>query len=223
MALRPRTIHHQNYGHRVEVPPLTEPVTLADVKEHLRITDSDSDSYIQALITSARITLEEYTGLAFITQQWKLTLDRWPSGRDYWWSGVRQGSLRELEGMYSDLTLPRYPLQSIVSVKTFNQTSDETIVSVGDVFDLDTNSVRGRLTLKAGQVWPIALRESNAIEVIYSAGYGDSTDDVPGPLKQAVMQATAYMYDNRGNCGSANVWANSGAAIHLRAFSDTTV
>lgn len=63
-------------------PPQTEPVTLSEVKAHLRIDGSEEDELLSALITTAREMAEEYTRRAFITQTWELALDS-ASGKVY--------------------------------------------------------------------------------------------------------------------------------------------
>ncbi|MDE1151402.1 MAG: head-tail connector protein [Micavibrio sp.] len=57
-------------------PPALEPVTLADMKTHLRLTHSAEDTLVQNLITAARQACEAFTGLALQTQSWRLQLDR---------------------------------------------------------------------------------------------------------------------------------------------------
>lgn len=49
-------------------PPVTEPVTLAEAKAHLRIDYADEDALITALITVAREQAEALTGLALLTR-----------------------------------------------------------------------------------------------------------------------------------------------------------
>ena len=45
-------------------PPQAEPLTLADVKAHLRLDSGDEDTLLAALIRAAREHLERTTGLA---------------------------------------------------------------------------------------------------------------------------------------------------------------
>jgi hypothetical protein len=57
--------------------PQIEPITLAELKRHLRefasITDADAD--LTQLIIAARQWVEEYTARALIDQNWQLTID----------------------------------------------------------------------------------------------------------------------------------------------------
>ena len=60
--------------------PAVEPVTLAEVKLHLRIDDNADDVLLGALITAARQHAEHDTRRALVTQTRKLVLDEFPSG-----------------------------------------------------------------------------------------------------------------------------------------------
>lgn len=53
--------------------PQVEPVTVAAVKEQLRIDGDEEDTLLETMITTARQLAEEETGRAFITQTWEAT------------------------------------------------------------------------------------------------------------------------------------------------------
>lgn len=55
------------------VDPAVEPVTVAEVKEQLRIDGDEEDTLLETMITTARQLAEEETGRAFITQTWETT------------------------------------------------------------------------------------------------------------------------------------------------------
>lgn len=206
-------------GHRLQIHPSLEPVTLNDLKNYLRLSGASEDQELVALIEEARQLIEDYSGLALITQTWQLTIDRWPSVHEPWWDGVRQAHINILDGGNSSLKLPRHPLQSITSVTVYSGDGTPTTVTVGDIFDVDTQQLLGRLTLKLGAVWPVALRANNAIEIVYKAGYGDDTVDVPMPLVRAVKQLAAYLYSHRGDgCVDGNPLTKSGVASILDTY-----
>jgi uncharacterized phiE125 gp8 family phage protein len=190
-----------------------EPVTATDLRAQVRDAGM-SNTEGAAWVATARAYIEEMNNLAIITQTWRLALDRWPSGREKWWDGVRQGSRSELYGpsSYSDVPLPRYPLQSITSVTTYDTGDNATSITVADVFNVDTYRTPGRIALRSGQTWPIALRETNAIVIDYVAGYGSAAGDVPAPIRQAILLMAASLYENRGDgCSTASAYSMSGA------------
>jgi uncharacterized phiE125 gp8 family phage protein len=149
-----------------------------------------------------------------LPQEWRLTLDHWPTGRGDWWDGVRETAISELfaNGARPWVTLPRYPLVSIVELRVFGFDGTPQVITVGDVFDVDTQQRPGRMALKSGQTWPIALRDTNAIEIRYTAGFA-SPSLVPAPLRRAIRQMAGYMYEHRGDgCEPGDAYSASGAA-----------
>jgi uncharacterized phiE125 gp8 family phage protein len=109
------------------------------------------------------------------------------------------------------LVIPRWPLASITSITTFDENSNSTSVTVANVFDIDIYQTPGRLTLKRGQTWPVALRANNAIQIIYVSGYANAAA-VPSPMKRAIKQLAAFLYSNRGDdCDPSQAYVDSGA------------
>jgi len=215
MSLR-QPVQLQPYrGHVLVTPPAVEPVTLNSVKATLSLEGTCDDEMIMEFISAARTYIEEVTGLAMISQVWLLSLDRWPSGQEPWWDGWRQGSRMELTGpgSWGPLVMPRYPLQSVDDVETFNETGNGTMVNIGATFDVDVYQRPGRVSLKQGATWPIAMRSTDAIRMTYTAGYGDAAASVPAPLRTAVRQMALYLYTHRGDgCDVGSAYRDSGAA-----------
>jgi len=56
--------------------PGSEPVSTAEVKAHARVYTDDDDSYIGELITAVRAEFESLTGIALISQSWRVWYDR---------------------------------------------------------------------------------------------------------------------------------------------------
>ena len=215
MSLRASVPLYQFRGSVLTTAPASEPVTAAELRTHLR-TDSTElpDAEANALITDARTEIENMTGLAFISQSWRLSIDRWPAGGEAWWDGVREMSITELyrTSTIQSLALPRWPLVSITSVTVYDEDSNSTVVNVANTFDVDTYQTPGRITLKRGQTWPVALRANDAIQVIYVAGYTNAAA-VPSPMKRAVKQLAAFLYSHRGDdCDPKDAYDASGAA-----------
>lgn len=213
MALRNTVRLHDPRGNRLGAGPAVEPVTLTELKTHLRIVGTDEDTYLTQLIIDARQELEDTTGLAFITQNWILTLDRWPRSNERWWDGVRQGAIGDIYGDVQpvSLELPRYPLISVDVVTVYDEDSNDTVVTIANTFDVDVSFLRGRLTLQRGATWPVALRANDAIVINYTSGYGASAANVPAPLKRAIRNMAAYMYEHRGDCNGEDAYLTSGA------------
>ena len=221
MSLRAAVPLHQHRGSVIVTAPASEPVTASELRTHVRADAAElPDAEANALITDARTEIETMTGLAFITQTWRLALDRWPAGGEAWWDGVKDGSISDLYGAHSQrsIELPRWPLQSVTSVTVYDEASNSSAVTVATVFDVDLYRTPGRMTLKRGQTWPVALRASNAIEIVYVAGY-TSAANVPPPMKRAVRQLAAYLYSHRGDdCDPKQAYVASGADAILAGY-----
>lgn len=222
MSLRHTINPHQNYANVITSVPSVEPVTAAELRAYLRETTSGlTDDEANDLIAEARQYIEDQCSIAMITQSWLMAIDRWPTQNEPWWDGVRQGHINVIHGAtaFSSVEPPRFPLQAVDGVNVYDEDGNATAVVVADTFDIDTYSLPGRMTLKRGATWPIALRANNAIEIIYTSGYGDAAADVPAPVKRAVKQLAAYLYQHRGDgCEVGAAFTDSGAASIISAY-----
>ncbi len=160
-------------------PPASEPVDRdLEVKPHIRVDTADDDSLLDRLIPAARQHLEELTSRAFIEQQWQLTLDGWPGQRL--------------------IRLPRPPLLAAGPVSYTDVDGNVETLTAGTDYLVDTSTAPGRIVLRQGVPWPAArLQESGGIAIDYVAGYGDSADAVPTPLRQALLLLIGAWYENR--------------------------
>jgi uncharacterized phiE125 gp8 family phage protein len=155
-------------------PPSAEPLTLAQVKAHLRIEHDDEDALLQSLAATARQHLERETGLCLLVQHWRLYLDLWPKG------GV--------------IEIARGPVQAIESVTVYGADGEASDVSLEDHL-LDGASRPARLWLRDPKTPGRAL---NAIEIDFTAGFGEAGADVPSPLMRAMLIHVGFMYGFRG-------------------------
>lgn len=212
MTLRPAIPLYQHRGSVLVTAPASEPVTASDLRTHLRVDATElPDGEANSLIAESRQIIEDYSGFAFISQSWRLTLDHWPAASEAWWDGVRQIHRNEIYGGTASLELPRWPLASITSVTVYDEDSNATSVTVGTTFNVDIYSTPGRMTLQRGATWPVALRANNAIEIVYVAGYANAAA-VPATWKRALKQLAAFLYTNRGDsCSPSEAMEKSGA------------
>lgn len=174
-------------------PPASEPVALADVKTFLRVDGNDDDAILTSLIASARRMGEEYTKRAFLTQTWKLVMDRFAERVVMPLPGIYTAPPPFVIDGSQSIQLSRQPIQSITSVKTTDSDNVQTTVSVA-TYTFDTAT--GRILLNEGYSWPTDLRGLSAVEINFVAGW-TSAATVPEPIKQAIMQHVAASYTNK--------------------------
>src|SRR5262245_2582826 len=158
-------------------PPAAEPLSLAEAKTFLRVETADEDPLIAALIAAGRIHVERQTGLALITQSWRLVLDCWPeNGR---------------------IAVFPAPMKTLTAARIFDFDGEARAVDLRPfVLDASTSTLSFRpWTL------PMPTRIAAGIELDVTAGFGDAAADVPEPLRQAVRLFVAHWYENRGAVG----------------------
>ena len=163
--------------------PLQEPLTLEEVRDHLNITTSDDDSYLDALILSVRQAIEEEASLALLTQTRKLRLDEWPvSARVY---------------------LPRPPLQSISSVAYLdsdgaNQTLASSVYQIVGVRSTPPSEAPpvAYLTPAYGESWPSLRSIPESVTITYVCGW-TARGLIPQPIRHAMLVLASEMYEER--------------------------
>lgn len=159
---------------KITVQPAREPVSLQDAKDHLNLTHDLDDALVEVLIQSARERVEKHTGRALITQTRQLVL------------GAFENSM----------LLPYPPLQSVDSI-AYVDTAGTAQTLAAAVFDEDTTGEPGRVLLAYEQSWPEARSQFNAVTITYKAGYGDNAQDVPAPIRSAMLLIIGHLYENR--------------------------
>lgn len=179
--------------------PAAEPLTLQDVKTHLRVTIDDDDAYLATLIQVVRERCEAATRRTLITQTWDVFLDQWPT-----WDGYHGGQTFEpvntLLPAGGYVCLPKPPLQSVLFVKYVDlagtvNTWDPTNYLVDT--PAGPRCARGRLSLGWVKVWPIIRPTANAVQIRIATGYGDDGSAVPAILRQAMLLDAGTLYETR--------------------------
>jgi len=168
-------------------PPAVEPVSLSDAKAWLRAGHGDEDVLISDLIASARVRVESETGLALITQSWRWTLDAWPA--------------RRLSACGQAVSLPVRPLISVQAVRTYDAEGASTAVDPAE-YRAEPGEP-GRLIAVLPFSLPQPRRAAGGIEIDFTAGFGAAGDDVPAPVREAVLRLVADAYSNVERAQSA--------------------
>jgi len=160
--------------------PAVEPISLAEAKSWLREDATDEDQLIQALIVSARMTLEAYTRRFFVTQSWRLVFDAWPSS-------VSRASA---------LAIPFAPFQSVAAIRVYAANELAQIVNPTS-YSAPSAIDGGRIAFKSAP--PAPGRSLDAIEIDFTVGYGALAAQTPEPLRRAILTLVAHWREKRGD------------------------
>lgn len=156
--------------------PAVEPVSLAELKQHLRITGDDNDSMLTIYGKAARIAAERHQNRQLITATLKYTLESFPWG---------------------EFVLPRPPLIAITSIQ-YVDTAGDTQTWASSKYQVDTNTLLGRVKPVSTESYPsIQGGTYNAVTVTYTAGYGAAGSDVPDITRNGILLFAAQLYEFR--------------------------
>lgn len=172
--------------------PACEPLSLDDVKAHLRLDGHAEDALLQSLILTSRMHIEAALGLALINQGWLLTIDDWK--------------------LASSVRLPIRPLRRVDSISIRNGANESSYLTEASYRIEEPDALPTiRLSLPDArllkQVPPIC------VVIAFQAGYGPQPNSVPAPIRQAMLLLTAHWYEHRDPAEIGSQEANIPAAI----------
>ena len=155
------------------VAPAVEPITLAEVQNHLRVSDSADDALIEQLIVSVRSAAVSYCARSFINTTW------------VWY----------LDAFENEMFVPIGSMSAVSSIK-YIDTDAALQTLVTSVYQTDFNDRVGRIVLDDGQNWPdIHSTKINPIQITYVAGFGAAATDVPAGIKDAILRIIGTLYE----------------------------
>jgi uncharacterized phiE125 gp8 family phage protein len=158
--------------------PATEPVTVAEAKDHLELLPSDNhhDAKITRTIQMGRERVENDTSCVLITQTYSLRLRDFPEESKPVHIGLR-------------------PVSSITGITYYDDSnSQQTLPS--SVYGLDAREQL--IYLKYDQEWPSYSSQHNGIQVALTAGYGTAAN-VPAIFKQLILLQVGMYFEDRGD------------------------
>ncbi len=158
--------------------PAVEPLLLAQVKDHVRVSGTDEDALLGQLISTVTSHLDGWAGImgrALITQTWDLFLDWFP------W----------------EIAVPLPPLQSVTTVKYTDNDGVQQTLATDQYTVVSQGNSTGKIVQAFGKTWPSTRTVPGAVEVRFVAGFGDSWNDVPLDIRHAMLILIGQMYEFR--------------------------
>ena len=148
------------------------PVTLDEVKTHLRVDGDALDSVLSPLIEAATDFVERETRQTLRPTSFRLYLDGFPAERE--------------------IKLPRLPLVSVDAVRYVASGIERTLHPIAYAAD-PSGSKPGRLALGYDQSWPVADRVPSAAYIDFTAGHAGNC---PATLKTLVAMVAGHYLEH---------------------------
>lgn len=186
---------NRNYTYKVITPPVNSVFTLDEIKLYLRLDTAytTEDNLLTNMLNSAVSFVEKYTGRTLLTTGF-LTY------RDDFFSNYYNPYYEYNTGYYDYWELRKSLLQMVDSIQYYNTDNVLTTIST-DVYYNTIENDYSKILLNTGYNFPQdKAQRLQSIEIRFTAGYGDTSDDIPEDLKEAILRLIALMYENRGDC-----------------------
>lgn len=187
-----------DYAIVLVTPPSAEPLTSAEAGAHARLgtLQAEEVALLDGYIMAARQRCEDVSWRQMLTATYRLRLPRFPSVCDPNEGVVRDGGI----------LLPRPPLQTLTSI-TYVDQDGVTQTLATSAYQVEPPAGQGSeraLILPAyGESWPSTRPVPGAVQVNYTAGYGDAGSAVPQTLLQGIRCMVARMYQLREDAEAA--------------------
>jgi uncharacterized phiE125 gp8 family phage protein len=169
------------------VAPIETPVCLDELKDRLKITNSEQDSLLLGYLNASVEYCQEYQWAQYCTATYVERFDRFPSV----------------------FMVQRNPLIAVTSLAYVDTSQQSQTLTVTTNYTVDAYSKPGRIVPAYNYTWPATHGHINNVTLTYTAGYGDA-EDVPDEIKQAILLKAAQQY---GDCEGSSVDAMD-RAIH---------
>ena len=145
-------------------PPSAPAVSLDDARTSARLDGDDAASELRQVVEQYTSEAEHLTGRAFVQQTYRLTLDRFAGA----------------------IVLEHPPIMSVAHIKFFDVDGVQRTLDPQDYL-IDAESEPGYVVPAPGRAWPATQARVNAVEVVYTCGYGSDAAAVPAEVKGYIL------------------------------------
>lgn len=184
-----KNIHDIQTGLQQVTVRSAEMLSRDDAKEHLRVTHTNDDTYIDSLVKAARGLIESYCNRAFVQKEYNMFLDRFP---------------QKTFSADNHIYIKRSPIVSVESIKYYDGDNVQQTLSASN-YIVDGVGLPSRITPASGLSWPSTLAKENAVEINFYAGLSgsgtapniDISANVPDEVLHANKLLVSYFYHER--------------------------
>lgn len=158
----------------VATSPSVEPVALSRAKEHLRVTTSDDDTYIERLIQVSRMMVEKHTRQIWTAAAFNVFYDDFPST--------------------DTIVIPDLTNISSVTV-LYTDLTDTEVIWAATNYHTALSTKPARIVKKTNSDWPSTSQAPGAVRI--SVSTAAPSTGVPQPIVQAILMLVGHFYENR--------------------------
>ena len=180
---------------KVITAPTLKPVTVTEVKQHLRITHTSEDTLLDLFISAATSHFEKNTGRTVYETTLEIAMQDFPYSER---TGYYGGQNWDWNIVSDFIELPNAaPLISVVSVKYLDKDGVSTTWP-STSYVVDTHEDIGRIAPAYGVTYPSFIPYPlNAVRIRYIAGIENVTSPLVVPeegIRVCIMQIAGSMY-----------------------------
>lgn len=169
----------ENVGLVVTTPASGLVVTVEEVRKQLRLQTTSEDESVRTYIAAATGTVEAFLNRQLLEATLTQTLPRFPSGAD-------------------SIRLRRTPLVSVTSIFYIESDGSSTEFVTANQWTAVIDKEPGLVALQFDVDWPETRAQPvNPVTIIYKAGYGGQSKDVPPEIRLCVIAASAHYFEHR--------------------------
>ena len=161
-------------------PPEAKPVSLVQIKRHLRLDHAEDDEYLLELSQAATLHVEAVVGQFLITRTVRQYIDDIPASRS--------------------TCLEVWPIKLIQEVRGYDIYGNPNVI-LAENYRLDNRIEPAALVLNANVNFNAFC---NGIEVDMIVGYGETGIDVPSNISRAILVLIAHWYEFRGTLAAGD-------------------
>lgn len=168
--------------------PTTEPVSIDQASEHLRVDSSDDVATIESLISVAREYVDSVTGRVSAVSIWKMVASSWADLFD--------------PAQTDSFPVYRTPLVAVQSISYYAPDAATLTTMSASLYRVITSTEPGLIQIHGDL--PTVDDRPDAIQIAFTAGYSDPSL-APPVLRHAVKMMVAHLYENRLPVNSGNM------------------
>jgi uncharacterized phiE125 gp8 family phage protein len=159
---------------RIVDKPSSDPVSLAEAKAQLRLTDASQDVLVKILIAAATKQVQSLVQRVFMEQTLEWVLPAWRA--------------------VFDIPVAPVAADGIASIKYVDWTTQTQQTLAAAAYVVQTKGDSVRIFPKYGTAWPVLFAYAPEPVVIqFTAGY-ESAADVPENVKAAILLQIRHLY-----------------------------